>query len=461
MSKKNVVILLILLLGFISYSFSQESIKSVKAVRSTPPQIDGSFHDSEWLHGGKATDFIQLDPVEGEPATERTEAYFLYDDDYLYVGIKCFDSEPDKIKSNIEGRDAFIESEYISFNLDTFHDHINAYQFGTNPAGTKKDGRFYDDNKYDESWNGVWWVQSGLFKKGWIAEFKIPFSTIKFAGKKDITWGLNIMRVIPRKNEFSHWQKITRDEGKRVSKSGHLEGLQGIRSGLNLEILPYLTNRVQKDRISTFRMQNENGITGLDVKYGITTNLSATLTINPDFAQIEADEDLINLTRYPLYLPEKRPYFTEGASVFKTSGSYFFFNRYFTPFYSRRINEPIYGLKLNGKIGKWNTGILHSLNDNDVGLNTRKSNGQLPENTKSQAYYTIFRLSRDISTKSQVGFIAMSKEYSGRYHRYVGLDGHLRLKNLYEILFEGIQSNSDGLKGSNHSVFMEVVRGTD
>ncbi len=461
MSRKVLLLFVFLFIGFINSSFSQENIKSVKAVRAASPKIDGTFHDSEWLHGGKATDFIQLDPVEGDSATERTEAYFLYDDENLYVGIQCFDSEPDKIKSNVEGRDAFIESDYISFNFDTFHDHINAFQFGTNPAGTKKDGRMYKDNQYDGSWNGVWWVKTGFIENGWIAEFKIPFSTIKFAGKENNIWGLNIMRVIPRKKEFSHWQRITRDEGKRVSKSGHVEGLKGIRPGLNLEILPYLTSRSQKDRVTSFRTQNENGITGLDVQYGITSNLKATLTVNPDFAQIEADEDLINLTRYPLYLPEKRPFFTEGASIFKTTGSYNFFSIFCSPIYTRRINEPIYGLKLNGKIGKWNVGLLNSYNDNDIGIRNKIKKGKLPGNIKTKAFYNIFRLSKDIFTKSQVGFIGMSKEYSGRYHRFVGIDGHLRLKNFYEILFEGIISYTDDRKSSHHSVFWEVVRRTD
>lgn len=441
--------------------FSQESFKSVNATKAPAPRIDGILNDSEWLHGGLATGFIQRDPEEGEPATEKTEAYFLYDEENLYVGIKCFDSEPDKIKNNIASRDAFIESEYISLSFDTFHDHMNAFQFGTNPTGTKKDGRRFEDDQYDGSWNGVWWVESNVVEDGWIAEFKIPFSTIKFAGKAESVWGLNIMRVIPRKKEYSHWQNVTRDDGVRVSKFGHLENLKNIKSGLNLEVLPYLTSRIQKDRISSFRTKNENGITGLDVQYGITTNLKATLTVNPDFAQIEADEDLINLTRYPLYLPEKRPFFTEGASIFQTPGSYRFFQIYCTPFYSRRMNEPVYGLKINGKIGKWNTGILHVLNDNDVGMKRRMKKGEIPEDTKPQAYYNIFRLSRDIFTKSQIGLIAMSKEYAGKYNRQFGIDGHMRLNNYWEILFEGLSSFVDSKNGFDHSLFFVAARRTD
>ncbi|MFC1492542.1 DUF5916 domain-containing protein [candidate division KSB1 bacterium] len=453
MIKRTLLLFIVVLIGNPGILFSQENVKVVKVEKFKAPEIDGILNDAEWLNSVKAADFIQMDPVEGDPASEKTEVYIIYDDENLYIGVKCFDTDPDNIKNNIEGRDGDIESDYIALCFDTFHDHLNAFSFGTNPAGTKFDGMWYNDAVYDQSWNGVWRVKTGLDNNGWTAEFKIPFSTIKYSEKANGTWGLNIRRVIARKNEISFWQNVTRNEGFRVSKFGHLKGLQEIKSGLNLEILPYVTNRNQKNRTSSFRAQNDNGITGFDIKYGITSNISATLTVNPDFAQIEADEDLINLTRYPLYLPERRPFFTEGASIYKTAGD--------LNFYSKRINEPVYGLKINGKIGKWNLGVLNCLNDNDMGIKSEINSGTLPENTKTDALYSVFRLSRDIYTKSQVGLISMSKEYSGKYSRLVGFDGHLRMKNYIELLFKGIKSFSDQDNGSGHSLHMELSRNTD
>ncbi|MFC1565059.1 DUF5916 domain-containing protein, partial [candidate division KSB1 bacterium] len=370
MIKRILLFLVIIFNGNPGVLFSQENGKVVTAERYNAPEIDGILNDSEWLGSVKVTGFIQMDPVEGDPASERTEVHIIYDEENLYIGIKCYDTDPENIKSNIESRDGEIESDYIALCFDTFHDHLNAFSFGTNPAGTKFDGMWYNDNKYDGSWNGVWRVKTGLDNNGWTAEFKIPFSTIKFSDNTNGAWGFNIRRIIARKNEISFWQNVTRDEGFRVSKFGHLIGLKEIKSGLNLEILPYLTNRNQKNRISSFRTKNDNGITGFDIKYGITSNLSATLTVNPDYAQIEADEDLINLSRYPLYLPERRPYFTEGASIYRTAGD--------LSFYSKRINEPAYGLKINGKNGKWNWGILNCLNDNDMGIKNEINSGILP-----------------------------------------------------------------------------------
>ena len=458
---RNIIFLVLTVVGvYTKVVFSQETVKTVKtvkAVNAVPPKIDGIFYDTEWIYGGKATGFIQMDPDEGEPASEKTETYFLYDDNNLYIGIKCFDKEPDKIINKMGSRDNILGVDYVSIYLDTFHDHLNAYSFGVTVAGTKSDGRWYSDNIYDISWNGVWWAETAITDFGWVAEFKIPFSTMQFSKKDFTTWGLNIQRIIMSKMEIFHWQNVLRDDGKRVSKFGHLNGLIDIKQGVNLEILPYLTSRIQKDRITSLKFQNENGITGLDVKYGLTSNLTATLTVNPDFAQIEADEDLINLTRYPLYLPEKRPFFTEGASIFSTAGR----KTFYAPIYSRRINEPVYGLKINGKIGDWDVGLLNSLNENDVGIQNRINSGKASENSNMNALYSLLRLSRDVFSKSQIGLLALSKEYHNGYNRYIGIDGRLRLNSNYEVLFEGIKSFSlDNIK-SSHSIVMETVRRTD
>jgi len=320
----------------------EKTFKSVKAVKTETPVIDGRFDDSEWNFGGLVEDFVQLEPEEGIPASEQTEVYILYDIQNMYVGIKCFDSEPGRIMSEIAGRDNQGASDMIALAFDTFNDHRNAYFFGTTPAGTKIDGRIFNDGQMDDSWDGVWYVETGRTDFGWTAEFRIPFNTLTFS-KKAENWGMNIIRSIERKKEEAFWQPVSRNEGFRVSQFGHLEDIKGIKSGMNFKMLPYLTSGARKDRISPLTRNNPNGFTGLDLRYGIASNLTAVLTINPDFAQIEADEDRINLSRYPYILREKRPFFLEGASIFNTAGNAMSDGEYRTAlFYSRRINEPVY-----------------------------------------------------------------------------------------------------------------------
>ncbi len=353
-----------------------QPVKSVKAVKTETPQIDGQFADDEWNYGGKAENFVQREPKEGVPASENTEVYFLYDREHLYVGVKCYDSDPDAVMNEIAGRDNVGASDYVGLAFDTFNDDRNAYFFGTTPGGTKIDGRFFNDGQEDDSWDGVWYVETSRTDYGWAAEFKIPFNTLTFPKQDENTWGMNIYRVIERKKETVYWQEVTRDEGFRVSNFGNLESIQGIEPGMNLQVLPYLTSGAKQDRVTSLTRNNPNGFTGVDLRYGLTSNLTAVLTVNPDFAQIEADEDRINLSRYPYILREKRPFFLEGASIFNTAGNSMSDGEYRTAlFYSRRINEPVYGLKTTGKVGKWDVGVFHALNDNDVGLSQKIEDG--------------------------------------------------------------------------------------
>ena len=259
MSAKRLFLLIPFIMAVSLLGFAQENVKSVIAVRTSTPEIDGVFYEEEWIPGGKAVDFIQVEPREGEVCTEKTEAYFLYDDKYIYIGIRCYDSEPGKIVRAIGRRDKIDETDYVSIYLDTFHDHRNSYQFGVNPAGTEDDGRFYNDNMYDNTWDGVWWVETNITDFGWIAEFKIPFSTLKFEEKDIQSWGLNLRRAIARKNEIAFWQGVKREDFGKVSLYGHLENLQGIKPGINLEVLPYISNRIQKDRVNSLGFRNDNG----------------------------------------------------------------------------------------------------------------------------------------------------------------------------------------------------------
>jgi hypothetical protein len=450
---KRIIAVLVATIMISAAAAGERKIKSVMAVQTETPVVDGKFGESEWSYGGLATGFTQREPKEGVPASEKTEVYFLYDKENLYVGVACYDSQPQKVMSELAGRDNTGASDFIALAFDTFHDHRNAYFFGTTPDGTKIDGRIFNDGQMDDSWDGVWYVETTRTDDGWTAEFRIPFNTFTFPRADVFQWGLNILRRIERNKEEAYWQEVTRDEGFRVSNFGHLENIQGIKPGMNLQFLPYLTSSAQQDRVTPMAIRNPNGFTGLDVRYGVTSNLTAVLTVNPDFAQIEADEDRINLSRYPYILREKRPFFLEGASIFNTAGNAMSDGEYRTAlFYSRRINEPVYGLKTTGKVGNWDVGVLHALNDNDVGIQQRIDDEELPEGTKTRAYYNVVRMSKDIFSRSQVGLIAMSKEYADGYNRILGVDGRMRFKNNYTFSFEGVKSFTDRHGKTNHSL---------
>ncbi len=452
---KNYVQCLVILLSLfvVETAWPSDSLKTVQAVRTRTPVIDGVFKEREWRLAGIATNFTQVEPQEGQPASEQTEAYFYYDDKNLYVGVKCFDSKPEKIMSELTSRDESGASDFIALAFDTFNDDRNGYFFGTTPYGSKVDGRIYNDGQSDESWDGVWYVETGRSDEGWVAEFRIPFKSLTFKEAQSMTWGMNILRKIERKKEETFWQPVSRDEGLKVSNFGQLSGLENIQPGMNFQILPYITSGLQQERNSDIQTHSPNGLTGLDVRYGITSNLTAVLTVNPDYAQIEADEDQINLSHYPLILKEKRPFFLEGASIFNTAGNSMSDGEYRTAlFYSRRINNPVYGLKTTGKIGQWDMGVLHVLNENDRGLQQMAEDGAIAPDVEQRAFYNVARFSRDIFDRSQIGLITTSKEYEGDYNRIVGVDGRLRFPKNYHLSFEGVQSFKENRQSQNHSV---------
>ncbi|MFA8342466.1 MAG: DUF5916 domain-containing protein [Rhodothermaceae bacterium] len=446
----------ILFLLFSISIFSQIKIKNVNAVKSVAPVIDGILLPDEWKAAEIATNFVQREPNEGEPATAKTEVKFLYDDKYLYIGVNCYDDSPELIANAFSNRDTYGWGDFIGIMLDTFHDHLNSYIFAVTAAGTQLDGKCFDDNRRSYSWDGIWWSETRIHESGWSAEMKIPFTTLQFDENKT-EWGLNVFRNIARKREMSYWQFQNRDYQFRISTAGHLKNLNNLKNGVNLDFIPYATSSFTESRTSDFDMRNKNGVTGFDVKYGVTSNLNLVLTVNPDFAQIEADDERINLSNYPLYLSEKRPFFLEGNENFRTKGQ----NHSSNLFYSRRINNPAYGVKLSGKVGEWNIGFLHSLNEDDGGINSKISNEELASDFDNSAFYNILRINRDIFNNSQIGLIAMSKEYSGKYNRILGFDGQFAFWDNYKFIFEMSKSLNDGDNENSHSIYLRLNKSTD
>ena len=351
----NVVVLLILFAGTVCAHEPGSAKYVVEAYRLEPgvpaPKIDGKLDDPAWQKAKPVSGFIQLVPDRAKPATDDTAFYIAYDPHHLYVAFRCYDESPDKVVNRIVRRGGNIyDSDVISFFMDPHHDHRTGYKFATTPGGVQSDAYRFDDIRSDSSWRGIWWLETGIDEQGWVAEFKIPFANFRFPDKSEQVWGFDVERVHRRKDEVTVWKQMTQAGATtRMSDLGLMVGLKDIGGAKPFEISPYLLGGVS-DKES---LDGQLG-TGLDVQYNLTSTLKTNVTVNPDFAQVEADQLEINLTRFPTRFPERRPFFVEGNSFFETP---------LELFYSRRIGREgdiLWGGKMTGKIGSYSLGILGS-----------------------------------------------------------------------------------------------------
>ncbi len=430
----NVVVLLTLLAGVLCAHDPGSAKYVVEAYRLEPgvppPKIDGKLDDPAWQKAKPVSGFIQLVPDRAKPATDDTAFYIAYDPHHLYVAFRCYDAEPDKVVNRIVRRGGNIyDSDVISFFMDPHHDHRTGYKFATTPGGVQSDAYRFDDIRSDSSWRGIWWLETGIDEQGWVAEFKIPFANFRFPDKSEQVWGFDVERVHRRKDEVTVWKQMTQAGATtRMSDLGLMVGLKDIGGAKPFEISPYLLGGVS----DTESLDGQLG-TGLDVQYNLTSTLKTNVTVNPDFAQVEADQLEINLTRFPTRFPERRPFFVEGNSFFETP---------LELFYSRRIGREgdiLWGGKMTGKVGSYSLGILGSQTGNFGALEI----GQKSE-SKEEALYSTVRLKKDILQRSTVGLIFANKEHLDEedgYGRVGGFDTDLfflktyRLSGQYAISF--------------------------
>ena len=389
------------------------------AVRvSTPPVIDGQLNDATWAHAMPINGFTQRVPKEGAPSSEKTEVRILYDDDNLYIGARCFDREADRLWSKGMIRDDLaLGDDAVAVLLDPYHDHRGGYIFAISLNGGKTDGQLLGQSRregYNIDWDGYWWGKSSWDETGWSAEFAIPFKTLRYKPQHYAVWSMIIRRHINRKNEETYWPSLDLSSTiYRPADAGHLVGLESVDPGVNVEVKPYVLAGIRHDG-----QQQLNGVdgtfdVGIDMRYGITSGLNLLMSLNTDFAQVEVDEEQINLTRNKLFFPEKRDFFLDGAREFD-----FGVAREAQVFFSRRIGlsdggEPIplvYGLKLTGKIGSYSIGALNT--------RTQKTEED-PADTSS-----VLRLRRDIFTNSKIGLILTDRHSTslGDFNRVVGVD---------------------------------------
>jgi len=284
------------------------------------PSIDGRLDEPVWQTAPVATNFVQMEPEEGAPPSERTEVRILYDDEALYVGAWMFDSSPDSIVAQLTRRDQPSYSDLIWISIDSYHDRRTAFDFAVNPLGVKTDGYRYDDTEEDTGWDAVWEVATRVTDWGWAAEFRIPLSQLRFSSSPEQVWGLNVMREIARKREKVVWAPTSRRTPGVVSRFGELRGLQDLSPPRRLEVMPYTVARGVRapgDGANPFHRNTAGELeVGGDLRYGITSNLTLNVTLNPDFGQVEADPGQVNLSAFETFLPERRPFFVEGANIF-------------------------------------------------------------------------------------------------------------------------------------------------
>ena len=371
--------------------------RTVVASRTeTAPVLDGHLDDPCWDLAEPSSGFVLLDPVEGVPARNQTVVKVLYTQDQLYFGLYMADSTPENIDARVVPRDGrFAPRDLVGIVLDTHHDHRNAYGFYTNPLGIQHDFQMTDDGAggyaaNNKGWDGVWRAEAAVLDSGWSAEVAISFSTLAFAGG-EMVWGFNVERLAVTGRERSHWAAIYREDGSvlRVSKAGHLVGLRGIDPGLHLELLPHAASGIGRPDV------------GLDVKYGVATNATLDVTVNPDFAQIEADEEEINLSRFPLLLKERRPFFVEHADFLGRHGL----------FYSRRIADPDFGARFSGRSAGYTVGILAAQDRGPAGERPR---------------FGVMKLERELSGGSTAGALLEGVWEGGKVmQRIAALDSRL------------------------------------
>jgi len=391
-----------------------------------PIRVDGVLDEAAWGRAAELSDFIQFEPERGAPATVRTSVRILYDGVAVYFGFENTDPEMDKISARISKRDSDLtEDDAVAVCLDTYGDRRACYYFMTNLLGTQYDGRITDNGlTTDATWDGVWKSAARKTETGWTAEISIELSSLKYRPGLKRVWGLGIARIFPRRLENSFWQGLV-DSPYKVSQFGLLSGLDLERASKKLQVIPHVVGKLED-------WKTVGAEAGLDARYAFSQTVSGNLTINPDFATVEADQEQINLTRFELSLPEKRNFFLEGSEIY---------SQRIRLFYSRRIGDIYGGAKVYGKAGGFEFSGLTAQAKPDEELGTDSAN------------FSVFRLKKDILKDSFIGFLAANRLVGGRNTGTAGLDTSINLTNTFRFTGQLAMSYGD-FKGSNVAFFL-------
>lgn len=425
-----------------------------RAVRLTSPlRIDGRLDEAVYTSVPAMSDFVQTEPFEGTAATEKTEVWIFFDDEHVYLMARCWESEPDRIMVDEMRRDNrnIGRNDNLAWMFDTLYDQRTGVVFEVNPLGGRMDGQTSNEGQTNFDWNPIWDVEVGRFDRGWTLEAAFPFKSLRYRSGRAQVWGFNVRRRNRWKNELSYLIPIPAavgGRGLRASLAAPLVGLEAPPRSRNLEIKPYAISDLTSDTAELPPVANElGGDIGLDVKFGITESVTADFTYNTDFAQVEADEQQVNLTRFSLFFPEKREFFLENQSTFSFGGA-----GRDTPilFYSRRIGlqngreVPVEaGGRMTGRIGGFDVGLLHIRTDEENVSDARATN------------FSVVRLKRDVFRQSSIGLLATGRSVGltgSSANSAYGVDGAFRfLQNTLAVDTYWAQTQTKGLPGANTS----------
>ncbi len=415
---------------------------------SRPPRVEDflEMKPSREIAGEltKVQNFIQRLPLDGQAPTQRTDVYLGYDDKYFYAVFVAFDSEPRKVRARMSVRDQLTDDERLDLFLDTFHDHRHAFVFTCNPLGIQQDGRWDEGAKsqYDSTFDTVWKSRGRLTRRGFVVLMAVPFKSLRFPNVDQQTWGILFIRWMARNNESDTWPRVsTRLEG-RLGQEATLEGLKGLSRARNVQLIPYTFARNYR-ALDTRDPNNPHFVSsaldpsaGIDGKMVLKDRLVLDATLNPDFSQIESDQPQITVDqRFEVFFPEKRPFFLENASFFETPINLFF---------SRRIADPQFGVRLTGKVGPYALGALVA-DDQAPGEAVPPSDPLAGQ----RAHFTVLRVNRDLGRQSTLGAMFTDYQFAGSSNRVAGLDGRFKLTRNWVLSWQGVTTSTDSLDGTH------------
>ena len=404
--------------------------------------VDGRLDDAAWSQAALLTGFTQFRPVEGAPASQKTEVLVLVDADAIYFGFKAYDDDPSGIRATLSDRDSFtFTDDYVRITLDTFDDSRRAYIFSVNPLGVQHDGIWNEGGgsagqrggfgpPIDDNPDFIWNSSARITEWGYEAEIRIPFKSLRFPDREDQTWGVQAVRSVQRLGFSSSWAPLTNDVSNRLAQAGKLQGLRNLDMGLFLELNPVLTGTrlgERDDQLGSFQHGDPTADFGLNATYGLTSNLTLDGTYNPDFSQVEADAGQISVNeRFALFFPEKRPFFLEGTEIFGMARQLI---------YTRSIANPIGGAKLTGKVGSLNVGYLGAVDESfDAG--------------DPNTLVNLIRMRQDLGASSTLGLVYTDRTIdAAEFNRVAGADARFQFGGRYTLSVVGSRSftESSGL----------------
>lgn len=416
--------------------FAQLDIPEV----ATPPKLEDFLNmtppagqEDAFL---KITGFIQRDPRDGQPSSQRTEVYVSHDENALYAVFLAFDDEPEKIRARYAPREQVFDDDTVNIQIDTFNDQRRGYTFVSNPKGIQWDGIYTEGNGFDSSFNAVWKSEGRITDKGFVVWMAIPFKSLRFPRGDEQTWRVLFNRTIPRTNENNFWPRYTNRIQGRLNQTAEVRLKGAIKAGRNMQFVPYGAFRsfrvLDPNNPEGPRFVNDDADTdlGADAKFVFRDSLVLDLALNPDFSQVESDQPQITVNqRFEVFFPERRPFFLENADLFQTP-----FNLVFT----RRIADPKFGARFTGKSGPWAFGML-AMDDEAPGKRIAKGN---PGAGKS-ANYGIFRVSRDIFKQSRIGFLFTHRDFNDQDNQVAALDGRIVWNKNWNTSWQAAQSKTD------------------